>query len=194
MLMVSSDPARVERELAAGVLRCPGCAERLAPWGQARWRNVRLVDGEQRLRPRRARCVSCGWTHVLLPDLMLVRRRDSVAVIGAAFVAHAAGENDRQIAARIGRHPSTVRGWLRRFRSRAVSIAGFFTQWALALSPGLNPPAPAGTSWGDAVEAVGLATRAAVLRFGPLAGWELAARLTGGGLLANTSCLWIAPG
>ena len=68
VLMVSVDPDRVERELAAGLLRCPGWGDPLAPWAHARWRNVRSVDGERRVRPRRARCVGCGGTRVLLAD------------------------------------------------------------------------------------------------------------------------------
>jgi len=193
VLMVSGDPDRVESELVAGVLRCSGCGDRLAPWAHARWRNVRSAGGERRIRPRRGRCVSCGVTHVLLPDDLLVRRRDEVEVIGAALVAHAGGEGHRPVAARLGVPASTVRGWLRRFRSRAVVIAAFFTQWALVLSPGSDPPSPSGTPVGDAVEAVGVATRAAVIRFGPRAAWPTAGRLSGGGLLSNTSCLWLPP-
>jgi hypothetical protein len=130
---------------------------------------------------------------VLLPEVLLVRRRDEVEVIGAALVAHVAGDGHRRIAERLGVPPTTVRGWLRRFRSRAAAIAGFFTQWALALAPGSDPPTPTASSVGDALEAVGMATRAAVRRFGPGLVWERAARLTGGGLLSNTSCLWSAP-
>lgn len=194
VLMVSGDPERVESELTGGWLRCPGCAERLAPWGEARGRNVRSVGGgERRVQPRRARCVGCARTHVLLPDGLLCRRRDEVEVIGSALVAHAAGEGHGRIAERLGVGAATVRGWLRRFRSRAASIAGFFTRWALVLAPGSDPPAPTGSAVGDAVEAVGVATRAAVVRFGPGRVWATVARLTGGGLLANTSCLWLTP-
>jgi hypothetical protein len=132
-------------------------------------------------------------THVLLPDELVVRRRDEVSVIGSALVAHVGGEGHRPIAERLGLPDATVRGWLRRFRSRAVAIAGFFTQWALVLSPALDPPGPSGTPAGDAVEAIGMATRAGVMRFGPGPVWSTAARLTGGGLLSNTSCLWLPP-
>lgn len=192
--MVSGDLERVEQELTAGSLRCPGCGDRLARWGRARRRNVRAMGGgERRVQPRRARCVGCGGTHVLLPDELLVRRRDEVEVIGAALVAHAAGEGHRRIAERLVVPVATVRGWLRRFGARAPAIAAFFTQWALVLAPGSDPPGPAGSAVGDAVEAVGVATRAAVRRFGPGPVWGRAARLTGGGLLANTSCLWLAP-
>ncbi|MBA3280398.1 MAG: helix-turn-helix domain-containing protein [Geodermatophilaceae bacterium] len=143
------------------------------------------------MRPRRGRCAGCSATHVLLPDDLLVRRRDDVAVIGSALVAHVGGEGHRSIAVRLGLPAATVRGWLRRFRSRAAVIAVFFTQWALVLSPGVDPPGPAGSAAGDAVEAIGMATRAVVIRFGPGPVWSTVARLSGGGLLANTSCLWL---
>lgn len=194
MLMVSGDLEQVEIELLAGRLRCPGCADGLGPWGWARCRTVRAAGGApRRVRPRRARCRGCEGTHVLLGDDLLCRRRDEVAVIGSALVAHAAGDGHRAIAGRLGVPASTVRGWLRRFRSRAAVIAAFFTTWALALAPGSDPPAPTGSVVGDAVEAVGMATRAAVVRFGPAPVWSRAGRLCGGALLSNTSCLWLTP-
>lgn len=193
MLMVSGDLEQVESELSAGVLGCPGCGGRLARWGRARARNVRAGGGEWRVQPRRARCVGCGVTHVLLPDGLLWRRRDGVEVIGSALVAHAGGAGHRTIAAALGVPAATVRGWLRRFRARAAVIASFFARWALVLAPGSDPPVPTASAVGDAVEAVGVATRAAVVRFGPGPVWVMAARLCGGGLLANTSCLWLAP-
>jgi hypothetical protein len=192
VLMVSGDPARVERELTAGVLRCP-CGGRLARWAYGRSRPVRSMEGERDVRPRRTRCVACRKTQVLLPDDLLVRRRDDAAVIGSALLAHAGGEGHRPIAGRLGVPEATVRGWLRRVRARAEVIAGFFTRWALVLSPGSDPPGPSGTPVGDAVEAIGVAARSAVLRFGPRPVWSMAARLTGGGLLSNTSSLWLAP-
>jgi len=115
VLMVSGDLEWVEQELIAGGLACPGCGDRLAGWGQARVRNVRTAAGEARVRPRRARCVGCRSTHVLLPDVVLLRRRDSVGVIGAALVARGAGDGHRRIAGRLGVPASTVRGLMRRF-------------------------------------------------------------------------------
>ncbi len=180
MLMVSGDLEQVENELMAGRLRCPRCGGRVARWGWASWRNVRSVGGaERRVRPRRSRCVDCEGTHVLLPDELLVRRRDEAKVIGGALVALVAGDGHRRIAERIGVPAATVRGWLRRFAARAAVIAAFFTRWALTLAPGSDPPAPTGTAVGDAVEAVGMATRAAVVRFGPGPVWARAARLSG---------------
>lgn len=193
VLMVSDDPDRVEQELSLALLRCPGCGDTLARWAYARSRSVRGVGGDRRVRPRRVRCVGCRKTQVLLPDDLLVRRRDEAAVIGSALLAHAGGKGHRVIAEAVGVPAETVRGWLRRFRARAGMVAAFFTRWALVLSPGLDPPGPSGTAFGDAVDAVGLAARSAVLRFGPSPVWSMASRLTGGGLLSNTSSLWLAP-
>ena len=145
------------------------------------------------MRPRRARCRDCGVTHVLLPDGCLLRRRDSVEVIGSALVRHAAGAGHRSIADWLGVPASTVRGWLRRFTGSAPEIAGFFIRWALVLAPASDPPGPTGSLIADAVEAVGLAARAVIRRFGLAGPWRLAARLTGGGLLSNTSSLWLIP-
>jgi hypothetical protein len=130
---------------------------------------------------------------VLLPDSCLLRRRDSVEVIGSALVKHASGIGHRQIADRLGRPPSTVRGWLRRFRRRANELAGFLVQWFLSLATAADPPTPSGSPVGDVIEAVGLATKAGRARFGERAPWRMAARLSGGGLLSNTNCLWSAP-
>lgn len=96
------------------------------------------------LRPRRGRCRSCRSTHVLLPDIALLRRVDSVAVIGRALVAAAAGTGHRVIAEGLGRPASTVRGWLRRFRAVAARVAAHFLAWAHRFDPNLGAVAPAG--------------------------------------------------
>lgn len=192
--MVGGDLDVVEADLVGGRLGCPVCGGVLGPWAYASRRVIRGLEGEMSgLRPRRSRCRSCMATHVLLPDGCLLRRRDSVEVIGSAVVEHANGVGHRPIAARLGVPAATVRGWLRRFTASATEIAGFFVRWALVLAPASDVPGPAGSVVGDAVEAVGVATRAAIRRFGPARPWQLAARLTGGGLLSNTSCLWSVP-
>ena len=116
MLIVCAEQVRVEAELVGGLLGCPSCRAVLGPWGHARERVLRCRGRDRLLRPRRARCRGCADTHVLLPDLALSRRQDEVSVIGEAIEAKVvAGEGFRRIAARLGAHPETVRGWLRRF-------------------------------------------------------------------------------
>ena len=189
MLMVCAEQARVEAELVGGLLACPSCRGTLGPWGHARRRVVRCVGGrERRLRPRRARCRGCAATHVLLPDVCLLRRRDEVAVIGQALEAKVAGVGHRRIAQRLGVPKDTVRGWLRRFAARAEQVRAHFVGWAFAMDPGLGPVLPAGGVLADALEAVAVAVRAWVLRFGPAETWRIVAALSGGGLLCNTSC------
>jgi transposase-like protein len=137
------------------------------------------------LQPRRARCRGCAGTHVLLPEVALLRRQDEVAVIGAAIEANVAGSGFRSIASRLGVHAGTVRGWLRRFAERAGLIRAHFTRWAVVLDPELGPVMPAGSTVADALEAIAVAARAWVLRFGPGDPWRIASVLSGGVLLAT---------
>jgi hypothetical protein len=124
---------------------------------------------------------------VLLPDLVLSRRRDEVGVIGAAIEAKVAGEGRRPIAGRLGVPADTVRGWLRRFAERAGQVRAHFTRWAVALDPEIGAVLPAGGGIADALEAIAVAVRAWVLRFGPGDTWRIAGVLSGGVLLCNTS-------
>ena len=125
--------------------------------------------------------------------MLFLRRVDTVGVIGRALTAAAGGAGHRVAATVVGRPVSTVRGWLRRFRSVAVRAAAHFTGWAYRLDPNLAPVVPAGTTVGDAVEAVGVAARAASLRLGPRPGWSWASVLTAGLLISNTNSPWPAP-
>ena len=109
-------------------------------------------------------------------------------MIGAAIEAKVAGEGYRRIAARLGVRAETVRGWLRRFAERADQIRVHFTRWAVVLDPELGTLLPAGGSVADALEAVAVAARAWVLRFGPGDPWRIAGVLSGGVLSCNTSC------
>ena len=185
MVSVCADEALVEAELVGGHLGCPSCEGVLGPWGHARERVLRCRSGDRRLRPRRARCQGCLGTHVLLPDLALLRRQDEVAVIGEAIEAKVAGMAYRRIAAGLGVHADTVRGWLRRFVERAEPLRAHFTRMAVALDPELGAVPPAGSGIADALEAIAVAARAWVLRFGPGDPWRIASRLSGGGLLAT---------
>lgn len=193
MLIVRSDPERVEADLVSGAVGCPSCGGVLGGWGFARWRVVRTETVPMALRPRRARCRSCCSTHVLLPDAVLARRVDTGAVVGAALAQAATGAGHRKAAERVGRPASTVRGWLRRFRAVAVRAAAFFAAWAQRLDPMARPVTPTGSVMADALEAMGVAARAASLRLGPRPPWSWASVLTVGRLLANTSSPWLAP-
>ena len=201
-MMVGMDEVEVDRVLRAGGLACPGCAAALTPWGYGRVRRVRGLPDP--LRPRRARCVGrcAGRTHVLLPTSCLVRRADTVAVIGAAVVAKAEGSGHRPIAEELGRPASTVRGWLRSF----TVVAGVVRAAVLGLLVEVDPlcgPLPAGGSQvADAVEVIGLAGAGVVRRLGAAVGgwspWQVVSAVTAGWLLhparclesINTSSLW----
>jgi Domain of unknown function (DUF6431) len=185
MLIVCAEQAGVEADLVGGALSCPSCRAALGPWGHGRRRVLRCPAGDRWLRPRRARCRGCAGTHVLLPDVALLRRQDEVVVIGAAIEAHVGGEGHRRIAARLGVPVGTVRGWLRRFAQRAELVRAHFTRCAVALDAELGPVLPAGSGVADALEAVAVAARAWVLRFGPGDPWRIASVLSGGVLLAT---------
>lgn len=194
MLIVGSDLVLVETELVAGVIGCPlSCGGTLRPWSFARRRLLRGEDGPVVVHPRRGRCGSCRSTHVLLPDVALLRRVDTAEVVGRALVSAASGSGHRQIADGLARPRSTVRGWLRRFRTVAERVAWHFAVWAHVFDPNLGPIAPVGNVVADAVEAVGVAARAASLRLGPRPPWSWASVLTVGRLVSNTNSPWMAP-
>jgi Domain of unknown function (DUF6431) len=187
VLTVGANAAEVEGRLAGGELECPCCGGVLVRLGWGRARVLRGCGGPVRLRPRRARCAGCGVTHVLLPVFVLVRRVDLVEVIGAALAAKAAGAGARPIAAAWGRPADTVRGWLRRFGSRAGLVRAFFTRLLVEAGVDPVPPAAAPTVFADAVAAVAGAWVAAVSRWpgiGEVTPWWLACAASGGRLLA----------
>lgn len=193
MLIVGVELVRVEAVLVAGGLSCPSCRGVLGPWGHGRERVLRCSSGDWLLRPRRTRCRGCASTHVLLPEVALLRRQDEVSVIGAALEAKVAGqEGYRRIASRLGVPADTVRGWLGRFAERAELTRAHFTRCAVALDPELGVVLSAGSGIADALEAIAVAVRAWVLRFGPGDPWRIASRLSAGLLLATRApaCSW----
>lgn len=187
MLVVATNPGQVEAQLSAGRLACPDCGGRLSPWGSTGWRTVRDRDEVRQIRLRRSLCASCAKTHVLVPAWLTTRRRDAVAVIGAALAMAARGAGHRRIASQLERPPETVRGWLRRARRNAQPLRASGVRWWVALEPEPAPVRPAGSELADAVEAIMLAVRAWTLRFGRTrtGPWERAQSLTGG-LLSPT--------
>ena len=187
MMSVDPNDANMEQKLTGGELSCPECGGVLRPWGHARERIVRrLASLWERIRPRRSRCRECFVTHVLLPCWMLVRRADSVEVIGEGLRLKAdEGLGFRPIAARLEVPECTVRGWLRRFAARAEHWREVFTKIVASLDPQLGPIRPRGSVLADAVEVIGSAATAAVVRFGPRPPWQFASQVSGGLLLAR---------
>ena len=130
---------------------------------------------------------------MLLPDLCLLRRQYEAAVIGAAIEARAGGVGYRRIALGLRVPVRTVRRWLARFGRNAEAIRSHFTRWAFALDAELGPIVPASGAFADALEAIGVAARAWVLRLGrDRAVWRLVAFLSGGLLLATRGDLFPA--
>ena len=192
MLIVEYDQAAVESDLATGRLRCAEChVGILGKWGFARRRVLR--DGQE-LRPRRAMCGACSTTHVLLPDICLVRRCDPAAAIGAALGAVVIdGQSVEDVAVVHGLPFETLRGWLRRLRRKAAAICAHFGRWLAALAPGRPPLEAPASSSADALEAIGAAARAASVAIALRPPWSWASRLSAGGLLSNTSSPWPTP-
>jgi hypothetical protein len=127
----------------------------------------------------------------------LVREHTRAASAGVVVAARGRGLRDRGRAGgqggrgrssehreALGRPVSTVRGWLRRFAVRAEQTRAGFTRLLHELDPLAGPLQPRACPVGDAVEVIGRAAAAAVLRLCPQPPWEFAARVTGGRLLA----------
>jgi hypothetical protein len=186
MLTVETDADAVEERLGSGRLACPRCLGVLAGWGRARGRQVRDTDGGLWITPRRSRCTGCGATHVLLPVVVLLRRADTAAVIGAGLTAKATGVGHRWIAALLHRRPETVRGWLRRFAARVEQVRAVFTRWCRDLQPDPVLPGPAGSAWADALAAIDAVAAAVGSRFvlGAVPVWQVATAVSAARLLA----------
>jgi hypothetical protein len=102
---------------------------------------------------------------VLLPVSCLLRRADTVEVIGVALAARAAGAGHRSIAQELGRARETVRGWLRRFAGRVEVVRAFFTAVLVRVEVDPVVPGPAGSVWADALTAIAGAWSATSSRF-----------------------------
>jgi hypothetical protein len=129
----------------------------------------------------------CLVTHVLLPVVALLRRADLAEVIGQALAAKARGSGARTVAVRLGRPPETVRGWLRRFGSRAEAVRRLFTALLVQVAPDPVVPAAMSTVFADAVAAVLGAARSVMARWphlGEVPVWQAAAAATNGRLLS----------
>ena len=154
--------------------------------------------GPLSVRPRRARCLGCGRTHVLLASGLLSRRRYAAVVFFAALALRAAGLKVAAVAARLqlpspGRPgqswsvpASTARSWLARFAARAGWLRQLFTGVLPLADPRARPVTAAGSPAGDALAALEAVTEGLRARFGldRLAAREAAVHLTAGMLLA----------
>ncbi len=166
-MLLCADADAASADLASGVLACPSCGTgRLRAWGYGRERAIRgHAGGRRQLRPRRGRCRSCGATHVLLPSWAPPRRADSAGVIARAAAASALhGTGSARLGAELGVPAATVRGWLRRLRSRAGDLRRDATAALGRLAAGRDAPCldPCGSPLGDALAAVIACARAAI--------------------------------
>jgi transposase-like protein len=176
--------------------RCPHCQRALTSWG-GYWRWLRAPPGgEWRIWIRRGRCSGCRRTHALLPDLVLARRLDAVAVIGRGLALKVVQRLGlRTIAEQLGVPHTTVRSWWRRFRARAPTLVTSCT--ALAVDPAGVSVQLAAEAEQAALEALAVAWHRAQVRFGArISGvWPFWSRISGGWALgANTSAPWAGLG
>ena len=163
---------------------CPACAGPLVFWsGYRRW--LRAADRCWRIFVPRLRCGPCAVTHALLPAFVLAWRLDQVETIGSVIALVAGGRcGVRPAADRAGVPYTTARGWVRRFRGRALVLGTAFA--ALAAELGGEPMSPAADPGRFAVAAVGAAFAAASALPGWLAAgaWRFASAVSGGRLIA----------
>jgi hypothetical protein len=150
-----------------------------------------------RIRVLRVRCEPCASSHALLPAFCLLRRLDSVEVIGPALVAGVEGASDAVVAKAIDVPATTVRGWRRAHHDRAALLVAGVVAVAVGLG-GVDGSVPVLSARPEraSLEAVGVlwATTRRLLgaRAGPA--WRTWSVVTGGGALAaNTIPPWTGP-
>jgi hypothetical protein len=178
LVLLFLDETQLADELAAGTLACPACPEagRLRPWGHARPRRVRLLDGQRvRLSPRRVRCGKCRVTHVCLPGWCAPRRSVDIATIGLGLAGKLLGHTHRSITAELGIPPDTVRGWLRRLTGRAEALRCHALDRLATIDPLRAPPDRPGSPLAEALDALATVAEAARRRLGAGLGlvWSL---------------------
>jgi hypothetical protein len=125
-----------------------------------------------------------------LPVTVLLRRAYAVELIGAAFVARAAGVGHRGIGSRLEVPAATVRGWLRVMQTRLDRVGTSLL--VLARRVGVDQPVPKaqGCGWLDLLAALEAARTAVTGRFGPVGVlgpvtmWQVACACSAGRLLA----------
>ena len=187
-LIVTQNKEQVEIDLRSGRFVCPDCGESLRPHGHGRTRFVNSLNNNRiEISPRRARCNSCKVTHVLLPENLLIRRVNTVEVIGSALLNKSQGHSIRSISEVLSVPFTTVRGWIRRFNSKADEIKSKFLSLALKSDPNLNNIPPTRSPFNDAICVIGTALIALKLRIGETGYWHAVSRITKGELLFNTN-------
>lgn len=128
-------------------------------------------------------CGDCAATHSLWHEVPMAGCGDLADTVGAALEHAATGAGHRRMAARTGLAATTVRGWLRRFRRHANSIAGrLFARVACA------DPAAVSTAGSSRLATAGIAVgtaAAAMTRLSgePVPAWPYAVTVLGGRLL-----------
>jgi hypothetical protein len=167
----------------------------LAHWVGGYWRWLRAPLLVERIWIRRGRCSACRRSHALLPDLVLVRRLDAVAVIGASLAGKLArGLGLRPIAEQLDVPHTTVRSWWQRFQARSPQLLAQCTALAVALDG--TPVEVNALSEHAALELLGVAWQRARARFGVRIGgmWSFWSGISGGHALGpHTTSPW-APG
>lgn len=192
-LIVSLNQDDVENDLKNARILCPRCLIPLRRHGHARTRFIRSFGALIEITPRRSRCPKCKKTQVLLPETLLIRRIDSVKVIGWALLEKAKGLSTRSIAIALNLPFTTVRGWIRRFSAKVNEIIQLFNLFALSLDASLNAIPPSESKFKDAIDAIGRAMNAARLRLGDSRDWSIVSRLTEGKLLFHTNSPFKTP-
>jgi hypothetical protein len=199
--MVWLCPLPVDAYVAAGRAvkfpcpACPSCAGPLASWS-GYWRHVREAGRCRKIFVPRLRCPACRVSHALLPAFVLAWRLDVAETVGAVIAGVAGGGcGVRPAAALAGVPYTTARGWVRRFRCRALELGTGFA--ALAVELGGDAVRPAADAGGFALAAIGAAFAAAAALPGWLAlgTWRFACSVSGGRLIAaNTTSPWMVVG
>ena len=194
-------PLSVDAYVAAGrdvvVPRpaCPRCRGATVWWSGYR-RFVRAGGSCHAIFVPRVRCGRCRATDAVLPAFVVCSRLDAVEVIGGVVEEVVAGVGGvRPAAAGVGVPYSTARGWLRRFRSRAVGLSVGFA--ALAVELGADVVAPVADACCYAIAAMRVAFEAACSLPGwvPLGRWRFASAVSGGRVLAaNTNTPYLIIG
>ncbi|MGH8916904.1 MAG: DUF6431 domain-containing protein, partial [Actinomycetes bacterium] len=166
-------PLSVDEYLAAGreleVPRpeCPSCSSTMTFWS-GYLRAVREAGRCYAMWVPRARCGGCKTTHALLPAFVVHGRLDVVETIGAVLEEVSEGPGGaRPAAERAGVPHTTARGWLRRFESRAESLAVALAALAVELGGHVE------VAGGDVARRALLAMRHAFVSAASLPGWQV---------------------